>query len=179
MNDSKVQISKFLSFVLRHRPEEIGLHLDEHGWASVPELIRCAKESGIYLDETRLREIVESDAKCRYALTDDGQRVRANQGHSVRIDLGLEPVRPPVLLFHGTATRFVQEILAKGLQPMGRLHVHLSADEETAVKVGKRHGKPTVLRIKAEEMWKAGGKFYQAENGVWLTEAVEARFIEA
>ena len=177
MNTQKV--SKFLSYVLRHRPDEIGLVLDANGWAPVAELIERARTGAppVMLTEELIRDVVRSNDKQRFALSEDGTRIRANQGHSVDIDLSLEPVQPPEVLFHGTATRFLEPIRQEGLKPMERRHVHLSPDEVTATKVGQRHGKPVILRVKAGEMWRAGQAFYLSANGVWLTERVEPRFI--
>ncbi len=172
-----VRTSKFLSYVLRHRPDEIGLTLDENGWASIAELIERAKSASVTLTEDLISEVVRENDKKRFAISEDGTRIRASQGHSVEIDLALEPKQPPEILFHGTATRFVDAIRKEGLRAMSRQHVHLSADEATATKVGQRHGKPVVLQIRAVEMWQAGQKFYISANGVWLTEKVEAGWI--
>ena len=172
-------VSKFLSYVLRHRPDEIGLTLDVNGWASVAELIERAKTAAppVMLTENLIREVVRANDKQRFTLSEDGTRIRANQGHSVEVDLALQPVQPPETLFHGTATRFLDAIRQDGLKPMGRRHVHLSPDEVTATKVGQRHGKPVILRVSAGEMWRAGQAFYLSANGVWLTDRVEPRFV--
>jgi putative RNA 2'-phosphotransferase len=175
-NDEK--ISKFLSYVLRHRPDEIGLILDANGWVLVSELIAKCETAGVVLTQNLLQQIVQSNDKQRFAFSDDLRMIRANQGHSVTVDLGLEPKQPPDVLFHGTASRFVEEIRRDGLKAMSRQQVHLSPDEATAIKVGQRHGKPVVLRIRAGEMWRAGQLFYLSENGVWLTEKVEPGFLE-
>jgi putative RNA 2'-phosphotransferase len=172
------KISKFLSYVLRHRPDEIGLTLDANGWASVSDLIKRSKAASVALTEESIREIVRSSDKQRFALSDDEAMIRANQGHSVEVDLALQPQQPAELLFHGTATRFIEEIRRVGLKAMKRQHVHLSPDEVTATTVGQRHGKPVVLRVKAGEMWRAGTIFYLSANGVWLTERVAAGFLE-
>jgi putative RNA 2'-phosphotransferase len=173
-----VKTSRFLSLVLRHRPESIGLALDEAGWASIAELIERAGSAGRPLTEELIHSVVETNDKQRFALSEDGLRIRARQGHSIPVDLGLEPVEPPAVLFHGTATRFVGSIMKQGLRPRSRQHVHLSPDHETAVRVGKRHGQPIVLRVRAGEMSSAGREFFLSENGVWLTDAVPAEFIE-
>ena len=178
MSHDKIKISKFLSYVLRHRPDEIGLTLDANGWTPIAELITRARSASVDLSEEIIREVVRTSDKQRFALSEDGTRIRANQGHSVEVDLQLEPKQPPEFLFHGTATRFVDAIRAGGLKAMSRQHVHLSPDEQTATKVGQRHGKPVILKIKAGAMWDAGQKFYCSANGVWLVERVEARFIE-
>jgi putative RNA 2'-phosphotransferase len=177
MPDSQ-KLSKFLSYVLRHRPDEIGLALDANGWALLSELIEQSRNASIDLTEETIREIVRSSDKQRFAISKDGTKIRASQGHSIDIDLALEAKEPPEILFHGTATRFLDSIRAEGLKPIGRQNVHLSFDEETAVKVGQRHGKPAVLRIRAGEMCRAGKIFYLSANGVWLTETVAADFIE-
>jgi putative RNA 2'-phosphotransferase len=173
-----VRFSKFLSLVLRHKPEEIGLTLDAQGWADVADLIERANQRGVPLTRELVERVVATNDKKRFALSADGAKVRASQGHSVAVDLGLEPRQPPEVLFHGTATRFLAGIAAKGLLPSGRQHVHLSPDEATAVTVGRRHGKPVVLRVRAGEMYRAGFPFYLAANGVWLTERVPLAFLD-
>ena len=178
MSNDDQKISKFLSYVLRHRPDEIGLKLDANGWAEVDDLIACAGSASVVLTEERLRQIVRSSDKQRFALSDDGRRIRANQGHSISVDLALAPRQPPEILFHGTATRFLDAIRQHGLKPMSRQHVHLSPDEVTATRVGQRHGKPVVLKIKAGQMWHAGQAFYFSANGVWLTENVPPQFVQ-
>lgn len=172
MDSSSEKISKFLSYVLRHKPDSIGLILDANGWASVSDLIERASSASVLLTHDSLREIVRTSDKKRFALSDDGLRIRANQGHSVEIDLVLEPKQPPEILFHGTATRFLEDIRRDGLQRMSRQHVHLSPDEPTAIKVGQRHGKPVVLQIQAGQMWRDRQFFYLSANGVWLTDSV-------
>ena len=169
--------SKFLSYVLRHRPDVIGLTLDANGWASVAELIDKAKPKTT-LSEELIREVVDTNDKQRFALSQDGQRIRASQGHSVNIELGLEPVEPPPSLYHGTATRFLESIEAHGLRPGNRQHVHLSADIETAIKVGQRHGNPVVLEVAAGQMFATGSVFLRSDNGVWLTEQVPVRYLQ-
>jgi putative RNA 2'-phosphotransferase len=177
MADDLVKMSKFLSLVLRHKPEEIGLVLDEYGWANVEELIRRANERGSRLSRPLLERIVAESDKQRFALSDDGQKIRANQGHSVNIELGLPPVEPPELLYHGTASRFLDSIRREGLHSGNRQHVHLSIDAETATKVGQRHGRPVVLIVRAREMWTAGCQFFRSENGVWLTDHVPIEYL--
>ena len=174
-----VRTSKFLSLVLRHDPGRIGLTLDAAGWASVPELLRLAGEAGHPLTPELLEEVVARNDKQRFSLEPDGLRIRANQGHSIPVDLGLEPVIPPEILYHGTATRTLDPILEQGLTPGTRQHVHLSPDEPTAVKVGQRHGKPVVLRIRALSMHEAGHTFFLSVNGVWLTAEVPPEFIDS
>lgn len=173
-----VTISKFMAYVLRHNPGAIGLTLDASGWADVEELIACANARGRGLSRAVVEEIVARNDKKRFVLSDDGRRIRAAQGHSVKVDLQLDPREPPEILFHGTHERALGSIRAAGLRPGSRTHVHLSPDIETAEKVGARRGKPIVLRIRALDMWKAGHTFYRAENGVWLTAAVPAEFVE-
>ncbi len=179
MDKRLIRTSRFLSLVLRHRPEAIGLELDAAGWASVSELIRLAGEHGRELSESHLREVVETNDKRRFSLSADGSRIRARQGHSIRVDLGLEPVTPPAVLYHGTATRFLDSILRRGLVKGKRHHVHLSADEATARAVGRRHGQPVVLRVDAGGMHGAGHAFYLSENGVWLTDHVPVEYLES
>ena len=168
-------VSKFLSFVLRHKPEAIGLELDAEGWANIDDII-ARMERPVARDV--ILEVVRQNDKQRFALSADGQDIRANQGHSISVDLGLDPVRPPDVLFHGTATRFLDAILDQGVLPKNRQYVHLSADRETALKVGQRHGKPVVLEVRAEAMFEGGQMFYQAKNGVWLTGPVQPEFLE-
>lgn len=177
MDTSLVGTSKFLSLVLRHKPEAIGLTLDDQGWAIVDELLALASQNGRPLTREGIARVVADNDKRRFALSPDGMKIRANQGHSVAIDPGLSPVAPPDLLFHGTATRFLDAIRAQGLTPGSRLHVHLSADEATAVKVGQRHGRPTALTVRAGAMHAEGTVFYRSENGVWLTERVPAEYL--
>ncbi len=172
------EMSKFLSFVLRHQPQAIGLALDESGWADVGELIDKAAKAGKRYTPELIAEIVATSDKKRFTLSEDGTRIRAAQGHSVDVDLGLTPVVPPPLLYHGTATRFLESIRAQGLRPGSRQQVHLSGDVETARKVGMRHGSPAVLVIQAVRMHDAGFAFYRADNGVWLTDHVPHAYIE-
>jgi putative RNA 2'-phosphotransferase len=172
-----VRVSKFLSLVLRHEPEEIGLTLDARGWADVDELIRLANAAGRRLDRPLLERVVAENDKKRFAFSDDGRRIRASQGHSVVVDLDLPPTSPPEFLYHGTATRFLDSIRATGLRPGSRQHVHLSADEAAATTVGRRHGVPVVLVVRAGEMAAAGHPFYRSANGVWLTERVPPEFL--
>lgn len=178
MKNKTKETSKFLSYVLRHRPDSIGIQLDSSGWADVDELLERAAECGRTISIALLQEVVRDNDKQRFSLDPVGNRIRANQGHSVAIDLGLKPIDPPLVLFHGTATRFLGSIRERGLVSGSRQHVHLSSDEETATKVGQRHGKPVVLRIQAAQMSAEGHKFYRSDNGVWLTETVPNRFID-
>ena len=166
MKKSLIPKSKFLSLILRHAPEEIGLTLDSAGWASVEAILANTRQP---LTRDELIEIVETNPKQRFALSDDGQRIRARQGHSRDVDLGLQPVAPPDVLFHGTSVALQDTILTEGLKPMGRQHVHLSADVETARTVGARHGRPVVLQVASGVLHQQGQAFYLSENGVWLT----------
>ena len=175
-NAELVGISKFQSFVLRHQPEAIGLQADHEGWGHVDELIACAWRHGRRLSRAMIKHVVASDSRKRYALSQDGAKIRAVQEHSVSVDLGLEPRQPPETLFRGTTRRFLRSIHADGLRSGSRRHVHLSPDEETAKKVGQRRGKPVVLRIPSGDMWRAGLLFCLSENGVWLTEAVPPEY---
>jgi len=172
-----IRTSKFLSQILRHRPDKIGLKLDENGWADVAELLEKSAPKGMYISREFLQTVVENNDKKRFALSHDGLRIRASQGHSINIDLGLEAQAPPETLFHGTALSAIKDIERVGLLPMRRQHVHLSLDIKTAKKVGGRHGKATVLIIKSGDMARAGHKFYLSDNGVWLTEVVPVEYI--
>jgi len=171
------ETSKFLSYVLRHAPESIGVALDGEGWVSVDELIEKARAAGKRIDIATLREVVETNDKKRFTLSDDGARIRAAQGHSVEVDTVGDPVTPPAVLFHGTATRFLKPILEQGLKPMNRRHVHLSAETETAKRVGMRYGMPVILRVDAGAMHAAGQPFFRADNGVWLTGPVAPAYL--
>jgi putative RNA 2'-phosphotransferase len=175
---NEVSKSKFLSLVLRHKPEEIGLVLDQNGWASIDELIDLASASGTKLSRPQIESIVANSDKQRFAISPDGMKIRANQGHSVDIALGLAPQTPPEQLYHGTATRFLESIRASGLHSASRQHVHLSSDLATAEKVGSRHGKPVVLTVESGRMARDGHLFYVSENGVWLTDAVPACYLD-
>lgn len=176
MTQSLTTASKFLSYVLRHKPDAVGLTLDPEGWANIEDLITKAD---IPLDLGLLHEVVNTSNKKRFAISNDGLFIRANQGHSIEVNLGLEPVEPPELLYHGTATRFLESIKAQGLLPQNRQYVHLSPDHDTAVSVGQRHGIPVVLAIPALQMHQQGHQFFQAKNGVWLTEGVPPETISA
>lgn len=178
MQPARVRQSRFLSRVLRHAPESIGLTLDEAGWADVDLLLARATAHGMPLDRVTLDEIVERNDKQRYAYDDTGGRIRALQGHSLDVDLGLVPVEPPERLFHGTATRHLRSILRDGLHRGRRRHVHLSTDIGTARRVGARHGMPAVLGVRAHALHTAGHVFYRAENGVWLVDAVPRAFLD-
>ena len=178
MDARLVRTSRFVSKVLRHAPESVGLRLDEGGWVEVDDLLAAAAGAGVALDRATLERVVAENDKQRFALSPDGLRIRASQGHSVPVELGLEPREPPDVLFHGTADRNLESIRSQGLLPGRRTHVHLSADEATAVNVGRRHGRPVVLRVRAGEMHRAGHAFHRSDNGVWLTAAVPPEHIQ-
>lgn len=169
--------SKFLSLVLRHKPEEIGLALDKEGWANVDELIAKSNQNNLNISFDDLEEIVRLNDKKRFVFSDDFSRIRANQGHSIAVDLKLKPVTPPTILYHGTAEKNIASILEKGIFKQDRKYVHLSADVETAIKVGMRYGKPVILVVKALEMHQKGYTFYLSENNVWLIDFVDNNFI--
>jgi putative RNA 2'-phosphotransferase len=172
----KKQISKFLSLILRHQPEKIGLELDENGWALVSDIL---EKSNWKFTFEELEEILDTNDKQRFSFNEDKTKIRANQGHSLKtIDLDLKTQVPPEFLFHGTVERFIQPIKIEGLKKMKRQHVHLSQDKETALKVGSRRGKVIILVIKALEMQNKGYKFYKSENGVWLPDIVPSDFID-
>ncbi len=177
MVDRFAGLSRFLSFVLRHEPEAIGLHLDREGWASVDELIVCARTRGRTLDAATIAEAVATNDKQRFALSDDGARIRAVQGHSIDVDLGLAPVVPPALLHHGTATRILVAIRRDGLRPLDRQFVHLSASVTAAERVGARHGKPVVIAVHAFEAHEAGHVFHLSQNHVWLVRTLPPEFL--
>lgn len=170
------ETSKFISLILRHKPETIGISLDEHGWADVDKLIAGISRTH-ELDRDILEEIVRTDDKQRYSFNEDKTLIRANQGHSIPVDVELEEVKPPEELWHGTGEKYVLSIKEQGLIPKSRLYVHLSKDEETAVKVGKRHGKPVLYIVKAGKMYRDGYKFYLSKNGVWLTKEVPVKYL--
>ncbi len=175
----KIKLGKFLSLVLRHKPESIGLSVDENGWADVDELIKLVnKNSEISLNFDVLCEIVDTNNKKRYSFNEDKTKIRANQGHSIKVDVQLKESIPPNTLYHGTATKYENAIDKEGLISKTRLHVHLSADIETATSVGKRHGKLLIYTVNCNEMLKEGYKFYISENGVWLTENVPVKFLK-
>jgi putative RNA 2'-phosphotransferase len=176
---SLTSTSKFLSLVLRHQPEVIGMQLDPEGWLPIVELIANANRKGNELSLALLHDVVASCEKKRFSLSDDGLKIRANQGHSVPdVELNLKPVTPPNQLFHGTVAAFIESIREQGLLKRSRNHVHLSADIDTAKKVGARRGKPLILTIRTEAMHESGHSFYLSANGVWLTDSVPTQFIE-
>lgn len=169
-------LSKFLSYVLRHAPEEISIELDKNGWVSTAELIEKSKEKNDF-SINDLKQVVQNNAKQRFAFSEDFSMIRANQGHSVNVDLNLAFVEPPEILYHGTATRFLESIQKEGLKAMDRHDVHLSFNEKTASSVGERHGKVFVLNVLAKKMYQDGYKFQCTKNNVWLTKEVPAKYL--
>ena len=174
---NKLKLSRFISLILRHKPDTIGITLDEHGWASVSELLSGINACGNEIDMKTLEEIVAEDDKQRYSFNEDKTKIRANQGHSVNVDVELKKAEPPEILFHGTGEKYVSSIKSEGLKPKSRLYVHLSSDGETAVKVGSRDGKPVVFEVNSGEMSRRGFEFFISENGVWLTKFVPAEYL--
>jgi putative RNA 2'-phosphotransferase len=177
MDNRAVQISKFLSLVLRHQPEKISLRISQSGWASVEELIVASRHHGIEFTLEELQNVVASNDKKRFSLSEDGLSIRANQGHSIEVELGYAPTTPPDVLYHGTSERYLTSIKKQGLIKGKRHHVHLSADVDTAANVGRRHGKPLVLKVEAGKMHKDGFVFYLSANKVWLTEEVPIQYL--
>jgi len=173
----RTRLSKRLSYVLRHRPDSVGLELDAGGWVAVEELLAALGRGGRGVSRAELEEVVRTNEKQRFALSEDGLRIRASQGHSVDVELGLEPVEPPELLYHGTVERFLDSIRREGIARGNRHHVHLSPDVETAEKVGGRRGRPVILVVEARRMHAAGLRFFVSANGVWLTEHVPAAYV--
>ncbi|WP_372344306.1 RNA 2'-phosphotransferase [Streptomyces sp. KL116D] len=176
MNEQRtVKVSKYLSKHLRHQPERIGLTLDEAGWVEIGELLAAAAAHGFRISRDELDHVVAVNDKRRFTI--DGARIRANQGHTIDVDLGLAPAEPPAYLYHGTVARHLDAIRAEGLRPMARHDVHLSADRETATRVGARRGRPIVLPVDAGAMHHDGHVFRVSTNGVWLTAAVPPRYL--
>ncbi|MEL6896720.1 MAG: RNA 2'-phosphotransferase [Planctomycetota bacterium] len=175
---SLVSTSKFLSLVLRHQPDVVGMKLDDGGWLDIAQLIEAANQRGTRLSLELLHKVVATNDKKRFVLSDDGLRIRANQGHSVSgVDLKLAETTPPATLYHGTVAAFIESIRSTGLDKRSRNHVHLSADEATATKVGSRRGKPIILPVDAEAMHHDGHRFFLSSNGVWLVDAVPPSFL--
>lgn len=172
-----IKISKFLSLVLRHRPETIGIELDEQGWTDVTILLQKISDYGKKIDLITLKQVVADNDKKRFAFDESGLKIRANQGHSVKVELGYTAQRPPDILYHGTVEKFLDNIFKIGLIKRKRHHVHLSVDLETAIKVGSRRGKPVVLKIDTKAMHQRGFLFYLSENGIWLTENVPINYL--
>ena len=176
MSDLK-STSKYISLILRHKPEVIGITLDDHGWADTQALIEGVNRT-YPLTMELLEEIVRTDEKQRYSFNEDKSRIRANQGHSIPVDADLAETEPPESLYHGTGEKSVASIEREGLRPMSRLYVHLSPDAATARSVGSRHGKPVIYLVLAGEMHRSGYRFYRSANGVWLTKEVPVRFLK-
>ena len=174
---SLTETSRYIALILRHKPETIDIKLDEHGWARVGELIKGVSKTHPLTMEM-LEKIVEIDDKQRFAFNEDKTLIRANQGHSVSVDVQLKEAVPPKILYHGTAEKYVESIERSGLLPKSRLYVHLSDNSETAIKVGSRHGNPMVYTVDAERMSNDGYVFYRSANGVWLTKAVPIEYLE-
>ena len=173
MNKYK-KVSKFLSFVLRHKPQSIGLNLDINGWADIDELIEKAKN--MELSKELIEEVVKDNDKQRFIIKNN--KIRANQGHSIEVDLEFKSVTPPSKLYHGTATKFIESIMKEGLTKQNRNHVHLSKDTQTASQVGQRHGKLVMLEVDSKKMFEEKFEFYLSQNGVWLTNNVPIRFLK-
>ena len=172
------KISKQLSYVLRHRPDSVGLALESDGWIDVQALLAALQQTGTPLPLGLLEQVVADNDKQRFEFSPDRQKIRARQGHSATVDLGYQPAAPPEVLFHGTATRFLDSILQQGLIKGSRHHVHLSLNEQTARQVGSRHGKPVVLQVDASRMAADGYHFFVTANHVWLTETVPAEYLQ-
>jgi putative RNA 2'-phosphotransferase len=176
--EQQKRISKRLSLHLRHEPETLGLTLEPGGWVKVDDLIKGFSKVHFNITREQLETVVRENDKQRFSFDETGTKIRANQGHSTEVDLQLRPQTPPNVLYHGTATDVLESILGNGLKRMARHHVHLSTDKEMMLKVGMRHGKPVLLKVRAKEMLEAGHKFYLSDNGVWLTNEVPAEFLE-
>lgn len=179
VNEKQItHISKFLSLVLRHQPETIGIQLDQNGWTDVSELIEKANKYGVKFDSELLQHIVQTNSKKRFAFNETLDKIRASQGHSIEIELGYISQKPPEILYHGTSEKSVQSILDTGLEKRNRQHVHLSGDIETAIKVGQRHGKPFVFIVLAGQMYNDNLQFFISDNGVWLTDNVPTKYLK-
>ncbi|HEK4597347.1 TPA: RNA 2'-phosphotransferase [Clostridioides difficile] len=174
----KDKLSIFISLILRHKPETIGIKLDDYGYADVNELIEKINNTGRNINIEILEQIVKEDNKQRYSFNDDRSKIRANQGHSINVNVELRELEPPKYLYHGTATRFLDNIKNEGIIKQSRLYVHLSRDIDTAIKVGKRHGTPVILKINTGKMYENGYKFYLSENNVWLCKYIPFEYVE-
>lgn len=172
------EISKFISYALRHKPLDAGIKLDKNGWTTVDELIEAAYDNGYVLDKTLLKKIVIENNKQRFSLNEDETKIRANQGHTIKVDLNLKKGIPPTVLYHGSAVQNIKSILKYGLMKQKRHHVHLSCDTKTALAVGQRYGKPIIFEIDAKQMLADGYTFYISENGVWLCDHVAAKYLK-
>ncbi len=174
---SDTELSRYISLILRHKPDAIGITLDEHGWADVFELIEGISKTRA-IDMETLERIVAEDEKQRYSFNEDKTLIRANQGHSIPVDVELEELMPPEVLYHGTGEKYVESIKEQGLIPKSRLYVHLSADKETATKVGRRHGKPIIFQVNSKKMYDDGIQFFKSVNGVWLVKVVPVKYLD-
>ncbi len=172
-----IKISRFISLILRHKPETIGITLDEHGWANVEELIVGVNKKYL-IDIQILEKIVNEDNKNRYSFNEDKTMIRANQGHSIPVDVELKKLNPPDILYHGTGEKYVESTERQGLIRKNRLYVHLSDNIEIAEKVGKRHGKPVIYEIDCKKMIEDGIEFFKSENNVWLVESVPVKYLK-
>ena len=177
LTKEEVKLSKFISLVLRHKPEHIDLELSNDGWANVCELIEKIKSTGKNINKDILERVVLYNDKKRFSFNENHTLIRANQGHSINVDLQFEEKEPPEILFHGTSINNIDSIKNEGIKKMKRLHVHLSLTEDIAKKVAERHGKPAIIKINAKKMYKDGIKFYLSENKVWLCDYVDAEYI--
>lgn len=175
----RTRLSKTLSYVLRHRPDAVGIMLDEAGWTDADELIDALIAGGTRTSREQIDEVVQTNPKRRFEFSADGTRIRARQGHSVPVDLGYEPVEPPAVLYHGTAERNVESILAHGLHKAKRHHVHMSTDRTLMIEVARRHGAPVLIAIDAARMHGDGHTFFKTENDVWLTDTVPPKYLRA
>lgn len=178
INKNDMGISKFISLVLRHKPQEANLTLDEYGYTNVSDLLTGLNGEGYKANLEDLQRIVREDDKQRYSFSSDGNKIRANQGHSVKVNLELQSIEPPNVLYHGTAQRFKESIYKMGITKQKRQYVHLSADIDTAIKVGRRHGEPIIFTIDSKKMYEDGYNFYLSDNKVWLTEYVSPKYIK-
>lgn len=178
MKEEEKELSKFLSLVLRHDPGSVELELEPAGWVCVDKLIEASAKHGKIFSIEQLKAVVENNDKKRFAFSADGKMIRANQGHSIEVELGYEPAKPPAFLFHGTASRFLDSIKAQGLTKQERHHVHMTASEETARAVGSRYGKPRILKLSTAQMYLDGYQFFLSANDVWLTETVPPKYID-
>lgn len=172
------RISKHLSYILRHHPESIGIKIDKGGWIDVSELLQKVERNNFPITLDELRTVVKENNKQRFSFSNDGRRIRANQGHSIPVDLGYAVVVPLNILYHGTDQRNIESIWINGLTKGDRHHVHLSSDQDTATKVGQRHGRPVIFKVQAKQMHQDGHKFYLSANGIWLTEHVAPKYLK-